>query len=402
MVNKVGGIAAPFYTLIFYSHIVIKTLQIKLLPDDDQKQAIIDTFTRFNEACNFVSRTAFEKKLYNKVFLQRIVYRDIRGKFDLAAQLAIRVIAKVVETYKADKDHFHEFRDYGSIVYDQRILSFRGMNQVSISTTKGRILIPMTIGKYGQIPLERIRGQCDLVRKNKLFYLMVAVEVPEEPTVEPEDIIGVDMGIVNIAVDSSGKYYSGDHIRDVRDHNADLRSRLQAVGNNHANRKSAGRHLKKLSGKESRFARNTNHVISKEIVQKAKGTSSAIALENLEGIRMRTTVRKGNRYIHNSWSFHQLRSFIEYKAREAGIPVIAVDPHNTSRECPNCHAISRKNRPERSHFRCISCGLEGEADFIASLNIRNRAAVNQPIVAGAIFDQTIHPAASQRASAVGS
>ncbi len=381
---------------------MLKTLQVKLLPDDKQRQILIDTFVKFNEACNFVSRIAWEKKLFNKIFLQRIVYRDIREKFGLAAQLAIRVIAKVVETYKADKTVFHEFRDFGSIVYDQRILSFKGMDTVSVSTVHGRIHISMTIGKYGEIPFERIRGQCDLVRKNKLFYLMVAVETPEEPIIKPENIMGVDMGIVNIAVDSTGKYYSGDQINEVRDHNADLRSRLQAVGYNHASRKSAKRHLKKLSGKESRFARNTNHVISKEIVQRAKGTSSAIAIENLDGIRMRTTVRKGKRYIHNSWSFHQIRSFIEYKAREAGIPVIAIDPHNTSRECPNCHTIDRKNRPERSLFRCISCGLEGEADYIASLNIRNRAAVSQPIAAGAIFDRIDPPAASQRASAVGS
>ena len=81
-------------------------------------------------------------------------------------------------------------------------------------------------------------------------------------------------------------------------------------------------------------ARNTSHVISREIAHEAKGISSAIAVESLEGIRMETTVRKGKMYIHNLWSFHQLRSFIEYKAREAGIPVIVIDPHNTSRECP--------------------------------------------------------------------
>jgi IS605 OrfB family transposase len=378
-------------------NIVLKTLQIKLLPDDKQREALIGTFVKFNGACNFVSRVAFERKLYSKVLLQKIVYREIREKFGLAAQLAIRVIAKVVETYRNDKDHFHEFRGFGSIVYDQRILSFKGVDEVSISTTGGRIRVPMTIGKYGRIPLERIRGQCDLVRKNKIFYLMAAVEVMEDPAVKPEDIMGIDMGIANIAVDSTGKYYSGDQVRDVRDHHADLRSRLQSIGT-----KSARRHLKKLSGKESRFARNTNHIISKEIVRKAKGTSSAIAIEDLSGIRTRTTVRKGNRYVHNSWSFHQLRSFIEYKAKEAGIPVIPVNPRNSSRECPNCHAISRKNRPERSRFRCISCGFEGEADFIASLNIRNRAAVSQPIVAGAIFDHVIRPVASQRASAVGS
>ena len=270
------------------------------------------------------------------------------------------------------------------------------MDHVSINTVHGRILVSMTIGKYGKIPFERIRGQCYLVRKNRLFYLMVAVEVPEEPVTELDDIIGIDMGITNIAVDSTGKYYSGDRINDARKRNAELRSILQFIGT-----RSAKRHLKKLSGKEGRFARNINHFLSRKIVQEAKGTSSAIAIENLEGIRVRTTVRKGNRYIHNSWSFHQLRSFIEYKATEAGIHVIAVNPRNTSRECPVCHTIDKGNRPERSQFRCISCGLEGEADFIASLNIRNRAAINQPTVAGAIFDHSIHPVASQRASAVG-
>ena len=227
-----------------------------------------------------------------------------------------------------------------------------------------------------------VRGQCDLVRKHKIFYLMVSVDVQEQPVIEPKNIIGVDMGIVNISVDSTGKYYSGEKVKEVREHNSDLRSRLQSAGT-----KSAKRHLKKLSGKEHRFATNTNHIISKEIVNKAKGTSSAIAIEDLSGIRMRETVKKGNIYIymHNSWAFYQLRLFIEYKAKEAGIRVIVIDPHNTSRECPNCHTISKKNRPGRSIFKCISCGLKGEADYIASLNIRNRAVANQPIVAGDFF-----------------
>ena len=376
---------------------MLKTFQVKLLPDDEQGKILTDTFIAFNGACNYVSQIAWDKKLFNKVFLQRIVYRGIREKFGLAAQLAIRVIAKVVETYKADRTTFHEFNDFGSIVYDPRILSFKGLDTASINTVRGRIRIPMTMGKYGKIPFDRIKGQCDLVRKNKLFYLMVAVEMKEETPIEPKDIIGVDMGIENIAVDSTGKYYSGDEIKKVREYHADLRSRLQSVGT-----KSARRHLKKLSGKESRFVRNINHIISKEIMQKAKGTSSAIAIENLEGIRMRTTVGIGSRYIHNSWSFHQLRSFIEYKAKEMGILVIAIDPHNTNRECPKCHTTDRKNRPERSLFRCVSCGFWGEADFIAFHNIRNRAAVSQPIVTGAIFGHSILPVASQRALAVGS
>ncbi|HKJ97165.1 MAG TPA: hypothetical protein VJ944_05440 [Thermoplasmataceae archaeon] len=53
--------------------------------------------------------------------------------------------------------------------------------------------------------------------------------------------------------------------------------------------------------------------------------------------------------------------------------------------------MDKRNRPERSSFKCVSRGFEGEADFVASLNIRNRAAASQPIVAGAIFDQSLIP-----------
>jgi len=85
--------------------------------------------------------------------------------------------------------------------------------------------MPVTIAKYGEISFDRIRGQCDLVRKNKLFYLMVSIDVPEQPSIEPKNVIGVDMSIVNISVDPTGKYYSGDNIRQVREHNSDPRSR---------------------------------------------------------------------------------------------------------------------------------------------------------------------------------
>ena len=220
-----------------------------------------------------------------------MVYYDIRNKFGLSAQLTIRVIAKVVDTYMVDRSVFHEFREYGSIVYDQRVMSFKSMDEVSLNTINGRIRIPVTIGKYADIPFDMVRGQCDLVRRHKLFYLMVSVDVPEQPVIEPKNIIGVDMGIANISVDSTGKYYSGEKVKEVREHNLDLRSRLQSAGT-----KSAKRHLKKLSGKEHRFATNTNHIISKEIVNKARGTSSAIAIEDLSGIRMRETVKKGNIY----------------------------------------------------------------------------------------------------------
>ena len=123
------------------------------------------------------------------------------------------------------------------------------------------------------------------------------------------------------------------------------------------------------------------HVISKKIVEKAKDTGKGIALEDLTGIRSRTVVRKKQRRQHNSWGFDQLKRFIEYKAKIAGVFLKFVDPRNTSRTCPKCGCIDKHNRKTQSKFSCVSCGFSSIADYIAAINIGRRALVNAPDVA---------------------
>jgi putative transposase len=145
---------------------------------------------------------------------------------------------------------------------------------------------------------------------------------------------------------------------------------------------SAKRRLKKNAQKQRRFQANTNHCIAKHIVTKAKGTQRAIALEDLTGIKQRAeqTVRKAQRSRHGNWGFYQLRSFIEYKARRAGVVVELVDPRNTSRRCNGCGYTDKRNRKDQAHFQCLQCGHTAQADYNAACNIRDRAAVNQPMV----------------------
>ena len=114
---------------------------------------------------------------------------------------------------------------------------------------------------------------------------------------------------------------------------------------------------------------------------KAKDTGRMLVLEDLNGIRNQITVRKSQRRRHNSWEFKQLRSFIEYKAVLAGVPVIAINPRGTSHICPTCGHNEGRIRPSRDEFRCVQCGFAGSADHIAAINIAARATVNQPIVA---------------------
>lgn len=352
-----------------------QTLMVKLDPSKEQHIVLVKTMNKFNEACNYIANVAFEKKCANKINLQKIVYYDVREQFGLSAQMTIRAIAKVVEAYKRDKSIQPSFRHDGAVVYDQRILSWRGLEAVSILTIEGREIIPIRIGEYQTARMDRVRGQVDLIIRKGIFYLAVVVDVPEQTPFDPVGVLGVDLGIVNLATDSDGTVFSGKQVDDTRKRYAILRSGLQSTGT-----KSAKRHLKKLSGKEQRFHKDVNHCISKEIVTKAKDTHKMIALENLKGIRNGITVRKNQRSRHHSWGFYQLRQFIEYKADVAGVLVQVVNPRNTSRTCPSCGCIDKKNRPDRDTFKCIQCGLAGPSDYIASINI-SRAVVKQPIVA---------------------
>ncbi len=351
---------------------------VKLNTSIEHNDALLETMHRFNEACNYIANIAFERKTANKIELQKVVYYDVRERFGLSAQLVIRAIAKVSEAYKRDRTIKPEFRSDGAIVYDQRILSWRKLEAVSILTISGRQIIPIRIGEYQKVRLDRIRGQADLIYRDGIFYLAVVVEVPEPSKFDAVGVLGVDLGIVNLATDSDGETFSGKQIDDVRERNAELRANLQKAGT-----KSAKRHLKKLSGRERRFHRDVNHVISKKVVAKAKDTGKAVVLEDLEGIRTSTTVRKAQRSRNHSWAFRQLRSFIEYKAALAGVPVVLVNPRGTSHICPACGHNERGNRPNRDTFRCVKCGFSGCADHIAAINIAARAAiVNQPIVSG--------------------
>jgi len=357
-------------------YIMLQTLMVKLAPSQAQHADLLETVHQFNHACNYISEVAFEHRCANKIALQKIVYYDVREKFDLSAQMAVRAISKAVEAYKRDKSIKPTFKPEGAMVYDQRILSWKRADTVSILTLSGRQRVPIRVGEYQKARMDRIRGQADLIYRKGIFYLAIVVDAPEPSEFDPVGVIGVDLGIVNLAVDSDGESYSGEKVDTVRQKNTKLKAGLQKVGT-----KSAKRHLKKLSGKVNRFNRDVNHIISKNIVAKAKRTGKAIALEDLKGIRSQIRVRKGQRNRQHSWGFYQLRSFIEYKAVLSGVPVIFVDPRGTSHICPECGINERRNRPNRDTFKCVQCGFAGPADHIAAINIAARAAVNQPIVA---------------------
>lgn len=338
-------------------------LQIKLLPTEEQAVSLLNTIKKYNEACNEISHIAWENKEFNQYRLHQLAYYKIKEKFNLTAQIVIRCLCKVAYAYKAGKYQERRFKPLGAITYDSRILSYR-KNSVSIWSVDGRLRIPIVChnSKY----FSHIKGEADLITRKGKFFLFQTVNIPEEDIKDVEGFIGVDFGIINLAVTSDGKMFSGKETEKARKRATAFKRKLQKCGS-----KSAKRHLIKYSGKERRFKKHVNHVISKRIVNIALKTQRAIALEDLKGFS--PTVRKAQRETFGKWAFYELRQFIEYRAKLIGIPVFAVDPRYTSQTCSACGFVSRSNRKSQSLFSCLSCGETLNADHNGAINIARLA-----------------------------
>ncbi|MEO3783290.1 transposase [Actinocorallia sp. B10E7] len=364
-------------------------VQVKLLPDEATGVALRETLHACNRAANHVSRRAFESGVKGGRALQRLVYAEVKA-LGLSAQPALHVVRKTAGAYatlkanlkagnygregserrKAVESKPVRFRKDAAQPFDDRSLSWQlEARTVSIWTVHGRVRDIGFQCSPSQLKTltEYRRGESDLVLRGGNWYLYAVCEVPEPDLGEVVGFLGGDLGIVNIATTSDGTRYAGRHLNQVRHQNRRLRSRLQKKGT-----RSAKRLLRKLSGREARFAADTDHRIAKQLVTEAQRTCRGIALEDLGGIRGRVRLRKPQRVTLHSWSFAQLGAFISYKAALAGVAVVFVDPRHTSQECSRCHHVSRGNRPDRSTFLCTSCGFAEHADVNAGRTIAQR------------------------------
>lgn len=353
-----------------------RTVCCKLSLDTDAATAILATAAAFNAAATYCASVAWSERITNKNKLHHVVYGLTRVQYGLGAQLACCARDKAAEAVRAARANGHDtcpsFTPNSAIRYDARTYRLLSLDRVSLNTLTGRVVGQLVLGEFQRRHLYDTSwkiGGAELVQRDGQFYLHIT-QTKRTPTPdEPTGFLGVDLGIVNLAADSDGETYSGATVQRVRERRFQHRQRLQT-----ANTRRARWRLRQLARKESRFQRDANHCISKRLIQKARTARKALAVEDLTQIRERVTVRRAQRRARHSWAFRQLRSFLAYKAAQAGVVVVAVDPRNTSRTCAVCGHCAKGNRPDQAHFRCLSCGHTAAADTNAAVNIAQRAA----------------------------
>ena len=381
-----------------------RTISIPLQTTEAQTAALDELAREFTRACNRLVPVVQEKREWNRVRLHNVVYDRLRSETRLGSQFCCIAIASVCNAYRtlvtnrkirsSDPIPVINFTR-PSVHVDARTFSIK-TGVFSISTLSGRTRIPGVFGEYqtGIWNSGKMR-EATLVKRNRVWYLNVVIDVPAPELSTAPIVVGVDVGENNVAALSTGKIVDGGSVRHTRNRFLALRQRLQANGS-----RSAHQRLRQVSGKESRRVRQVNHEVSKTIVSEAiREGAGTICMEDLTHIRSHIKAGKRVRARLHRWSWKQLQTFVEYKAEAAGLQVVYANPAYTSQTCSNCHCIGIR---AKHLFHCPSCGLQAHADLNASRNlawigwtiVQPRAAVNQPDVEVGVSPLTMKPATS--------
>ncbi|MEZ0367813.1 MAG: RNA-guided endonuclease InsQ/TnpB family protein [Candidatus Sericytochromatia bacterium] len=374
-------------------NMLIRTIKLRLRPHPQQETLLLEARQAVTDSFNQVCSLGWEQQQFNGVELHKATYQAHRALFKLPSQLAIAARMKATEALLSARDRQRKGKPVTCpqsaccpVRYDQRSYSVwfeRG--EVSLLTLQGRVRLTFRLAPCYTRYLGWDTDSAELMRDRKgRWWLHVVVSRPlKEVTVQadPATKVGVDLGIVSPAVDSRGWSYGSEHWQAVQERKFQLRRELQSKGTRSAKRK-----LKRMAGRERRFRRDCDHVLSKRLIQSMEA-GGTLVFEDLTHIRGRVKARRAQRRRLHSWSFAQLQGFVKYKAQAAGIHVVEVDPRYTSQKCCQCQYVSRSNRPEQAVFKCRQCGFSCHADYNAALNIRANylksqgLPVNQPIVA---------------------
>jgi putative transposase len=249
----------------------------------------------------------------------------------------------------------------------------------------GTLTLPVCLdGKTQQIQiacadvaLDGLPGILRIKKKRGKWIADITMTIPKPKPVEQDGVMGIDLGIKVPAVayvsrKGSRFFGNGRYQRHMRRRFYARRKKLQKA--------KKARAVKKSQGKETRWMKDINHKLSRQIVNHAHQQGvGTIKIETLSGIRKGTTstsrgasARKNNR-MKNSWSFYQLTAFITYKAERLGIRVEQVDPAYTSQECPACSA---RNKAQDRTYVCAECGWMGHRDMVGAINISRRAGLS--------------------------
>lgn len=356
------------------------TLKLQIFPYKKNEPFLLDTMRAYSAACDYISDYMFQNKEIRRPRVQKKLYRKIREKYNLTAQMTCSALNTVHAAYDSILSNQKRWiratfrkpqldliwkRDYSLIMKD--IL-------FSISTLDGYVRALYSKKGFKQYLTKEYKfGTAHLIYRDGKFYLYIPVTKEAElPPSQVTNVVGIDRGIRFAAVtyDSTGKtrFFDGKEIIQKHAHFNAVRTSLQKKKT-----PSARKRFRALAQRENRWMQDKNHCIAKALTgSQPEGT--LFVLEDLKGMQKKLRrFRKRGLYHMSSWSYADLEQKITYKAWRNRQWVVKVSPAYTSQKCPVCGHTEKKNRNRKNHlFSCRNCGYRSNDDRVAAMNLHRK------------------------------
>ncbi len=235
------------------------------------------------------------------------------------------------------------------------------------------ITIPKLPGKLSAVVHRRSDGRLTSItltktRTGKYFASCLyddGMDAPEPPRIV-KAVVGVDVGLSHIAIESDGRKTTNPKF--VKRAQRNLRRKQKALSRKQKgskNRAKARVIVAKAHEKVANARADFQHKLSRRLVDE----NQAICLETLR-VRNMLKNRKLARAISDA-GWHSLVSKITYKAERAGVHVVKLDQWEaTSKTCSCCgHKLDALPLHVRD-WTCTNCGEQHDRDVNAALNIK--------------------------------
>ena len=375
---------------------VRRTAPVKLIVPDERRDDLHESARQFLYCANRAADYCWDESSYKdcvtaNTTARDALYAELREETDLTANLvqeairrAVQATKGVVERWKQGKRVSQpEFTSW-SMLYDKRSATFY-RNNVSLSTVNGRVECEYELPSDSPTPYEQYvlsedyEFRASTLQYDKAtdeFYFHITTRKAGSgggDTVEAskdtghQTVLGIDLGVNNLAVSSTGRFWQGDDYDHWCREFEKRRGEMQQRGT-----QAAHNALLRLGKREEAWRKQYIHTVANEIVSEAvKHDCDVIVFEDLTDIRERLPQAKW----HHVWAFRRLFEYVSYKAPERGISVEQVEPNHTSQRCSrtDCGFTHESNR-DGEQFCCLKCGYEVNADYNAAKNIGVRYA----------------------------
>lgn len=326
---------------------------------DEQLQAELEEYERYMKHEIYKIAGVFKKR--KAVFEFR--YKYISNQISWHSKGIVLEQAK--KYYQNEGKRKHAKLDFSSIwsEYSYQI-DFQGVLALELGREQGarKLSVPFYVHEQ-QIQRLQAGKRKDLTIKHRgeNWFAFIVLEMPEKKS-KGNVIMGIDVGIKVPAV----AYLSDGHVkffgsgREIRYYQRRYRKKIQIMQRQHQWKK-----LRNFEHKLHHILQNFDHQISKEIIDYACDHEvGMIKMERLTNINKQFNVSYSKDiYL---WSYRRIQTFIEYKARLAGIKVQYIQPYNTSKRCPICGKL---NQPKDRLYVC-SCGFHSHRDLVGARNIQ--------------------------------